>query len=63
METPILASRFERWLGYDEFTLQGAGIAADSDPEMETYETEHKARAVIRAARWAASPEASSDRI
>ena len=44
----------------DEFTLQaGAGIVADSDPEMETDETEHKARAVIRAARWAASPEAS----
>ena len=38
----------------DEFTLQaGAGIVADSDPEMETDETEHKARAVIRAARWA----------
>ena len=44
----------------DEFTLQaGAGIVADSDPEMETDETEHKARAVIRAARWAASPEAT----
>ena len=29
----------------DEFTLQaGAGIVADSDPEMETDETEHKAR-------------------
>ena len=44
----------------DDFTLQaGAGIVADSDPEMETDETEHKARAVIRAARWAASPEAT----
>ena len=44
----------------DAFTLQaGAGIVADSDPEMETDETEHKARAVIRAARWAASPEAT----
>ena len=44
----------------DDFILQaGAGIVADSDPEMETDETEHKARAVIRAARWAASPEAS----
>lgn len=44
----------------DAFILQaGAGIVADSDPEMETDETEHKARAVIRAARWAASPEAT----
>ena len=27
----------------------GAGIVADSDPEKEWYETEHKARALIKA--------------
>lgn len=36
------------------FLIQaGAGIVADSDPEKEADETEHKARAVLRAARWA----------
>ena len=40
----------------DRFAIQaGAGIVADSDPEKEADETEHKAQAVIRAAQWAAS--------
>ena len=44
----------------DRFVVQaGAGIVADSDPVKEADETEHKARAVIRAAHWAASPRAS----
>ena len=38
----------------DQFVIQaGAGIFADSDPEAETDETEHKARAVVRAVQWA----------
>ena len=38
----------------DQFVVQaGAGIVADSDPEKETDETEHKARAVVRAIQWA----------
>ena len=38
----------------DQFVIQaGAGIVADSDPEAETDETEHKARAVVRAVQWA----------
>lgn len=38
----------------ERFLIQaGAGIVADSDPEKEADETEHKARAVLRAARWA----------
>jgi anthranilate synthase component 1 len=44
----------------DRFIVQaGAGIVADSDPVKEADETEHKARAVIRAAHWAASPKAA----
>lgn len=44
----------------DRFLVQaGAGIVADSDPIKEADETEHKARAVIRAARWAASKDAA----
>ena len=44
----------------DRFIVQaGAGIVADSDPIKEADETEHKARAVIRAAQWAASPRAA----
>ena len=44
----------------DRFVVQaGAGIVADSDPVKEADETEHKARAVIRAAQWAASPRAA----
>lgn len=40
------------------FVIQaGAGIVADSDPVAEADETEHKARAVLRAARWAAEKE------
>ena len=43
----------------DRYVIQaGAGIVADSDPVKEADETEHKARAVVRAAQWAASPEA-----
>ncbi len=38
----------------EQFVIQaGAGIVADSDPERETDETEHKARAVVRAVQWA----------
>ncbi len=38
------------------FVMQaGAGIVDDSDPVKEADETEHKARAVFRAAEWAAS--------
>ncbi len=33
----------------------GAGIVADSDPQAEAEETRHKAEAVVRAMRWAAS--------
>ena len=44
----------------DRFVIQaGAGIVADSDPVAETDETEHKARAVVRAAQWAASRDAA----
>jgi anthranilate synthase component I len=44
----------------DKFLIQaGAGIVADSDPEKEADETEHKARAVMRAAKWAASQESA----
>ena len=44
----------------DRFVVQaGAGIVADSDAVKEADETEHKARAVIRAAQWAASPRAA----
>jgi anthranilate synthase component 1 len=32
------------------YVQASAGIVADSDPEMEWRETEHKARAVLRAA-------------
>ncbi len=43
----------------ESFLVQaGAGIVADSDPSREADETEHKAGAVVRAARWAASAEA-----
>ena len=39
----------------DRFVVQaGAGIVVDSDPQKECEETEHKARAVLRAAKWAA---------
>ncbi len=38
----------------ERFVIQaGAGIVADSDPQSECDETEHKARAVVRAVRWA----------
>ncbi len=38
----------------ERFLIQaGAGIVADSDPVAEADETEHKARAVLRAAKWA----------
>lgn len=38
----------------ERFLIQaGAGIVADSDPVKEADETEHKARAVLRAAKWA----------
>ena len=44
----------------DRFIVQaGAGIVADSDPSKEADETEHKAQAVLRAAQWATSPDAS----
>ena len=44
----------------ERFVIQaGAGIVADSEPEREADETEQKAQAVLRAARWAASPEAA----
>jgi anthranilate synthase component 1 len=44
----------------DKFVIQaGAGIVADSDPAREADETEQKAEAVLRAARWAASSEAA----
>jgi len=44
----------------DRFVIQaGAGIVADSSPVAEADETEHKARAVVRAAKWAASPDAA----
>jgi len=36
----------------------GAGIVADSDPQKETEETEHKAAAVLQAARWASQRKA-----
>ena len=37
----------------------GAGIVADSDPQREREETEHKAQAVLRAARWATTERAA----
>lgn len=41
---------------HDRFVVQaGAGLVADSDPVAEADETEHKAQAVLRALRWAAS--------
>lgn len=40
----------------EKFLIQaGAGIVADSEPEKEADETEHKARAVVRAASWASA--------
>ncbi|MEE8408491.1 MAG: anthranilate synthase component I family protein, partial [Myxococcota bacterium] len=45
----------------ERFVIQaGAGIVADSDPQREAEETEHKARAVMRAVRWAATVEAGT---
>jgi anthranilate synthase component 1 len=42
------------------FVMQaGAGIVADSNPETEAHEVEHKIKAVMRAAQWAASSEAA----
>ena len=35
--------------GDNAYIQVGAGIVADSDPEKEWYETEHKARALIKA--------------
>ena len=44
----------------DRFVIQaGAGIVADSCPVSEADETEHKARAVVRAANWAATSDAA----
>lgn len=46
----------------ERFLIQaGAGIVADSDPLTEADETEHKAQAVLRAARWA-SDRASTEK-
>lgn len=41
---------------HDRLVVQaGAGIVADSTPSREADETEHKAQAVLRAAKWATS--------